>query len=138
MLLREATIEDMQATAAKGIEDGACGCMATIPPYALVDQGEVLAVVGMVLVSPTTAWCYMNVSKEVHGRVIAAYRVLGEWFNQVVKTHRLERLMAVVRADFPEGIRTVEHMGFRREAELPRFYGDKPGLLYVRFEELQT
>ena len=73
-----------------------------------------------------------------NGHIVMCYRVIKEWTNVFVKEHKIRRLQAYIECDFPEAIRIVRHLGFKRESTMPNFVGDKPAYLYSRIFEEKT
>jgi len=113
------------------------GCFGQMPKridyvYTLEHDGKVLGVGGIKLLNPTTAWCWMDLTEEALKRRTVVYRVVKEWLDILIKDMGLIRLMAAVRTDFEEAIRTVEHLGFHQESVLKKFFEDKDAYLYAR------
>ena len=100
--------------------------------YALEHKGKPLMVGGFRFVTPTTAWCWIDLSDELDGHLIPTYRVIKEWINEFAKDHEIKRLQAFVRTDFPEAEKMMRHLGFGRESTMKNFFGDDDGYMYVR------
>lgn len=100
--------------------------------YALRHEGKVLAIGGIRLINETTAWGWLDVSKDAESHIITVYRVIKEWMEILVEQKSIKRLQAYVECDFPKAKRTIEHLGFVLESIMPRFVGEKSAYLYVR------
>jgi len=103
--------------------------------FALEHDGVVLGVGGVKLLNEYSAWCWINWSTAARENVYTVYRVTKEWLDELVKQHRLVRLMAAVDPTFEEAVRTVEHLGFVKESVMFRFFGDRDAWMYVRLED---
>lgn len=100
--------------------------------YTLEHEGFPLVVGGFRFITPTTAWCYITLTDKAGSHIIEVYRVIRDWTKQFAKDHEVKRLQAYVETDFPEGERTVEHLGFEKECIMKNFLGDKDAYLYRR------
>ena len=135
MLIRNATPTDIKAVAVMSISRGNKEFPESVDHvYAAEHDGAVLGVGGIKLMTPTVAWCWMDWSEGIRGHMIPIYRMVWDWLDTLVKLHGLKRLMAAVECDFPEAIRTVEHLGFHQESIMLNWNGDKSAYLYVRLE----
>lgn len=133
MILRDAMLEDLAIVAESSISRGVKEHTASVDiVYALEHDGHVIAVGGLKLLNPTVAWAWIDFTAEVREHVKDVYRATTEWLDTMMTTHGLKRVMASVDPDFTQAIRLVEHMGFELESVMLRFFGDRPGLLYVR------
>lgn len=137
MQLREATVEDLVEVARTSISRGCSGKQPEVIDYvfALEHDGVVMVVGGIKLITLTTAWMWFDMAKCAEGHILAVYRIIRDWMDELIRLHKLERVMAAVEIDFEKAIRTVEHLGFVLESTMPRFFGNKPGLMYVRLTE---
>ncbi len=135
MKLRETTSEDLIYVAEHTVSRG---CSA--PPekvdfiYTLVHDSKILGAGGLKLINPTTAWCWVDITDEAQGYMTLGYRVIKEWLDELIETHKLKRLMAAIETDFEEAIRMVEHLGFERESTMPYWRNDNSAYLYVRIQ----
>jgi hypothetical protein len=100
--------------------------------YTLEHDGFPLMVGGFRMINATTAWCYVDLTDRAGLHVIELYRTMRDWINVWAKDHKVKRLQAYVRTDFPEGVRLVEHLGFERESIMKNFIGDKDATMYRR------
>ena len=139
MKLREATEADFRFVAEYTISHGPKECPTIIDfVYALEHEGKVLGVGGVKLLNETTAWAWFDLTVFARAHIKTVYRTIRDWMDTLMKTHRIKRLMAAVECDFPEAVRTAEHLGFHLEGEMENFFGDKPGYCYVKFAEGTT
>ena len=99
--------------------------------YTLEHDGNPLCLGGFRMIVPTTAWCWIDLTKEATENMYTPYRVICEWMETFTKDMKIKRLQAFVR-DIPHHIRLVEHLGFHLEGKMKNFYGDEDGLLYRR------
>ena len=135
MDFREATIKDIESVAKRSISRGCRELPQNIDyVYALEHDGVVLGVGGVKLLNATTAWAWMDWTKEALRFKTWSYRTVKEWLDILIQQRGFRRLMAAVATDFPQAIDTVEHLGFHRESLMPGFYGDESAYLYVRLE----
>ncbi len=100
--------------------------------FTLEHEGVILAVGGFRLINLTTAWCWLDLSDESGKHIRPVYRVVKEWIDKFVETHKIKRLQAYIEPNFPQAIRTAEHLGFKWESTMPNFIDNQPALMYVR------
>jgi len=103
--------------------------------FALVDEGKTLGIGGIGLLTLTTAFCWLDMAEDAKGKLLTVYRLLKEFIFKLAKTQKIRRLEAYVDCSFPEGIRLVEHLGYKRECVCEKVLGDKPAYRYVLFLE---
>ena len=134
MNFRETTQEDLDFVANHSVSRG----IAKYQPecidycYTLEHEGKPLGIGGFRLINLTTAWCWFDLTDLAGSHIIVVYRTIKEWMNIFVKEHNIKRLQAYIECDFPEAIRTAEHLGFRWESDMPNFVNDKTAYMYVR------
>lgn len=82
----------------------------------------------------TTAWAWVDLTHYAGEHIIVVYRVIKEWMEILAKDKGIKRLQCYCECDFPEAIRTIEHLGFEKEFTKPmkRFVGEKPAFLYMK------
>jgi len=136
MLFREAIQSDIDYLSDHSVS---MGCFGQMPEridyvYTLEHEGKPLAVGGIKLLNLTTAWCWMDLTEEALKHRKRVYRTIKEWLDVLVEEKGLIRLMAAIRTDFQEAIRTVEHLGFYRESIMPKFSSGTDAYLYVRIK----
>lgn len=134
MKIRETTREDLDFMADNSISRG---IVKNQPDriefcYSLEHEGKLLGMGGIRMINLTTAWCWIDMSHNAGGHIIAIYRVIKEWMYELVEDKGIKRLQAYVVTDFPEAVRMVQHLGFEKESILKNFMGDKDAYLYVR------
>jgi len=136
MKFREATPEDIRYISEHSISRDVQKFCPPVIDFCFVledDDGFPLGIGCFRLINLTTAWCWMSLTAQARRNIIIGFRTIKEWMPIFVKQHNIKRLQAYVEADFPEAIRTAEHLGFRRESTMKNFIGDKDAYMYVRF-----
>lgn len=101
--------------------------------YCLEHEGNILAIGGIRLITPTVAWLWIDLTHYAASHTLTVYRVLKEYLDIVTKNNGIKRGQAYVEADFEEAIRLVAHLGFHRESTMEKFVNEKPAYLYVKF-----
>ena len=96
----------------------------------LEDNGFPILVGGFRQINDATAWCWMDLAEGVNIR--QAYRVIKEWIELYIESNDIKRLQAFVRVDFEQAIRTVKHLGFKKESIMKNFFRDCDAYLFVR------
>jgi RimJ/RimL family protein N-acetyltransferase len=129
MRFREATEEDIDFAARNSINTHTDRKLIELVDYVYVlEDDEPLGVGGFRFITPTTAWCWVDIVKPT----ITVYRTIKEWIDTFCETHKIRRLQAFINPDFPESINMVKHLGFEKESTMKNFFGDTDGLMYVR------
>jgi len=133
MKIRDLTTDDLNFMAEHSVSRGLKEYPATVDlSFALEDDGQLIGTGGLKLLNKTSAWCWMDWTAEAKGTPYTVFRIVDEYLEKLAKDLGLRCVMAAVRIDFPEAIRTVEHLGFQREGTMVRFYGDSDADFYVR------
>ncbi len=136
MEFREATMRDIEQAADASVSRSFKQAgEQTDFVYTLEHEGQVLGVGGIKIMTPTTAWCWMDWTQASRQHTKTIYRTAKEWLAKLMADKGLQRVMAAVEVDFPQAHRTVEHMGFTRESVMPRFFGERDAILFVKFAE---
>ena len=102
--------------------------------YALEHDGNLLAIGGVKIVNPWTAWAWLDLSEHAPGHYVLLFRLIREWLDAFMEENGIMRIMAGVETDFLKGIEMVEHLGFRRESIMEHFCGKKDAYCYVRIK----
>jgi len=136
MPLREAHIEDFEYLAE---HTQSRGCFGDMPSqidfnYAFDFNDKLLAIGGFKLMNKYSAFVWMDWTEDAMKNKPLIYRVIKEWLESQEKGLGLTRIMAVIEPDFPEAIRTAEHLGFHQESVMRGFCGEKNGLMFVRLK----
>ena len=101
--------------------------------YTLEDEeAGILAIGGICLINLTTAWCWLDMTDLMVGRIVSGYRIIRDWLDIFVESNNIRRLQAYVECDFKEAISLVEHLGFERESTMKSFTDDKDAYMYRR------
>ena len=136
MIFREMTQADIEFMKTESLGRGILAKQPEVTDYTftLEHEGKILGIGGIRMILPTTAWCWVDITKYAKGHYVLGYRVIKEWMEHLAKEHGIKRLQAYVEPDFPEGINMVQHLGFERESILEKFLPDgRDAYLYVRF-----
>lgn len=137
MEIRELEQSDIEKMKDKSISRGILDKM---PPqidfsFCLENEGTVLAIGGILLITETTAWAWLDLSEDSLDYTATVYRTVKDWMEKLVAIHKIKRLQAYVECDFAKGVRMVKHLGFIKEHIMPRFVGEKSAYLYVKHYE---
>ncbi len=100
-----------------------------------LEHGNILGVGGIRMINLTTAWAWIDLTHYSGEHIIKVYRVIKEWMDIVTREKGIKRLQVYIEPDFPEALRTVQHLGFEFESVMENFMGDKDAWMYVRFTE---
>jgi len=134
MKIRESTQEDMKfmkgRSVSRGILDKQPECIDYC--YTLEHEGKVMCIGGFRLVNLVTMWCWLDLSTEAGGHIIAVYRVVKEYLEAFAKNQNIQRAQAYVEPDFPEAIRMVQHLGFKKESIMEGFTPKGDAFMYRR------
>jgi len=134
MEFREATKEDFEFVANHSISHGISKYQPECIDYAftLEHDGVPLGIGGFRLINSATAWCWVDMADTSGKHIIIVYRVIKEWIEKFAEEHKLKRLQAYIKPDFPEAIRMVQHLGFERESNMEGFLPDGDAFMYKR------
>ena len=136
MLLRETTQDDLEYMASNSISRGVTkSCTGQVSfMYTLERDDKPLGIGGFRLITPTTAWCWVDMADLAPKYLITGIRLLKDQIDKFAKEHNLKRLQAYVQYDFKEAIKLVEFLGFEKEFEKPmkNFVDDKDAYMYIK------
>jgi hypothetical protein len=99
--------------------------------YAIEHEGEVLAIGGIRLLTPTTAMCWTDLSCHSKRYMLRIYRAISEWLETLTKDYGIKRLQTYIEMD-PVMINWIEHLNFKRESVMKQFLDGKDVYLYAR------
>ena len=134
MEFREATQDDFDFVADHSISRGKPNPSCIDYVYTLEHEGKPLGIGGFKLMNHDTAWCWFNLTDLAGSHIRTVYRTIKEWMDVFVKDHGLTRLQATVECDFDVAIRTVQHLGFKKESIMKRYVDGRDAFMYVRLE----
>jgi len=137
MNFRQATDNDLAFAGKHSISHG---CFSEMPEitdyvYTLDHEGVVLAVGGLKMMNPWSAWAWFDLTGFAMQYKTVVFRTIRSFLDGVMQEKKIERIMAAVEVDFDRAIRTAERLGFEREGLMPRFMGSKAAYMYVRYGE---
>ena len=104
--------------------------------YTVIYENQIVAVGGMQLEWEGVGLFWLMLTADckkygLHG--LFALDAIREKTEYLIKENNLWRAYAVVRADFPQAIKMMEFLGFKRESIMQKYMPDKTdGHLYVR------
>ncbi len=135
MKFREAVPEDFAFVAEHTASRGCFAKQPLVVDYvcALEHDGNVLGIGGVKLLNASTAWAWFDLTTFAKPHMVVVFRTIREWMARLAAQHGIIRMQAAVEIDFPEAIRTVEHLGFHRESIMKWFFDDKDGYMFVKF-----
>ncbi len=133
MKFREATKEDLDFVSENSVSRGIQKlCPEQIEYLFVLEHDGILGIGGFKFINATTAWTWYDLTHLAGNNMIVVYRTIKEWMESFVKEHGIKRLQAYIELDFPEAIRTAEHLGFKWESNMENFIGDKMVFMYKR------
>lgn len=117
------------------------GCLRDLPDkedyiYTLRHEDKILGVGGVKMINKTTGWAWIDATDNAwmtFPETRQALKVIREYMQIIVDLAGLHRLQAFVEMDFKVAIRTIEHLGFKREGIMKEFVSNKDVYLYVKF-----
>lgn len=137
MTFREMTKADLDFVSSNSISRGIISKQPEVTDwnYALEHEGLTLGIGGIRLITESTAWGWIEITHYAVSHITTAYRTIKEWTDILCKNQGITRLQVYVAVDFPEALRTAEHLGFHKEYDEPmrNFLGNgKDAYLFVR------
>jgi hypothetical protein len=104
---------------------------------ALEQDGNVVAVGGLLLVTKTCAWVWCEVTTFAADNKIELVRNMRNYLDMMVMDLGISRLQAWIDPEREEAIRLVQHLGFVEEYEMKNFLGvDKSAMMYIKLTEV--
>lgn len=139
MKFRETIIEDFWQCQKYGISGGKFDGF-NFPPvkmYTLIENGNVVLVCGIMMITETCAWGFVELTKYAVENIYSAYRAIQEKLEEVCRERGILRLQAFVECGVRERELFAEHLGFNREGSVMRDFLGKnvPAYLYVKYFE---
>lgn len=90
----------------------------------LVD-GKIIGVYGVTVLWEGVGELWLILTKDVLNFKVETYKRLKQCVEELIGNCNLRRTQAVVRTDFPQAIKMMEHLGFEREGLLIDYCPDK-------------
>lgn len=94
------------------------------PAYTARHNGTLLACAGVKCFWPGVgeAWAFISPEIVAYKRELLFY--MRKYIQHIADTEKLWRIQAVVRKDFPQGLRLTRHLGFTMEGKLAQYGPD--------------
>ena len=90
----------------------------------LVD-GKIMGVGGVIVLWEGVGEAWLILSKDILEMKIATYLCIKEMVERMISECNLRRIQAVIRTDYPQAIKMIEALGFKREGLLEEYLPDK-------------
>ena len=135
MIFRETTQEDLDYCSKYGISGGKFDLPGdTVTETVTLElEGLVIAIGGIVKITETTAWSWVEVTPESIDHIYTFYRTVKEWSDICAKLNGIRRYQSWVDASNEKHIRFAKHLGFEVESTMKDFLGKgKDALLFVK------
>jgi len=92
-----------------------------------VFEGEIVAVAGIIVYWPGVAEVWMMLTKKARKKGIfglIAFNAIAKKINDWIVDHKLRRVQAQVRSDFPKALKMIKTLGFKYEGTKKQFSPD--------------
>lgn len=139
MEFRQATQEDLDFVRHNPFEDAVKGYPYMQCPddntYTGIHNSVILGVFGVQVIWEGRGqfWLMMVDDFKEHINGMKALLIMKQKVNWLIEKNKLWRAEAIIRPDFPQAIKMIEFLGFKRESMLEKYMPDKTdGYLYVR------
>lgn len=93
------------------------------PCFTGLVNGQVVGVGGIVTLWSGVGEAWIVLTKDILQNKVESYRCILRMFKKMTKEN-YHRIQATVRVDFPQAIKMVEHLGFKREGKLIAYCPD--------------
>lgn len=139
MILRNQTVDDLDYIREHPLNETV---LDKKPPeiYFLVtieENSVPLATGGIQMENPTTATCWLCLSKDAEGHIIEVYRTIKVWLDRIAEEKGIKRLQCYVDPEKSDAIRLVFHLGFVEEYLLKNFFGiSKPAIMFIKLAKV--
>jgi hypothetical protein len=101
--------------------------------YTAEVDGEVMVLGGIITLWSGVGEGWVILSKNCNKTPVLIYSCIKNVFKQLIKAGEFWRIQAIVRTDFPQSIKMIEHLGFKREGLLEKYCPDKcDAYMYAR------
>lgn len=91
------------------------------PSYSLFVDDKIIGCGGVILFGYNRGECWMLVSSEIKKYKKTVFKAVKEHLDLIVKTNNLRRLQTVVVADYEDGKKFIERLGFKPEGLLKKY-----------------
>lgn len=107
------------------------------PAYSVFADGEIIGMGGVFMHWPGVGEAWALVSPEAKKHGIPFARAARRYLDQMAKDRKLERVQAAVQADFEDGLKFTEALGFRAEGLMEKFFHGKTFVRFAKFYEME-
>ena len=104
--------------------------------FSLIDNGNLIVSGGIVPIFEGLGEAWLEPSDKITDYKLRMIKTLRHHIDKITEEDGLRRLQAAVRADFPEAVRFIEFMGFKREGLMEAYGPDGSDyFLYARINK---
>ena len=97
-------------------------------------QGNILVMGGIVKITKTTAWGWVELTPDAMNYSYTVYKKIKSWREEVCRDNGVLRFQAWIAVENEVAIRFNKHLGLHEESVLKNFLGQgKDAYLYVKF-----
>jgi hypothetical protein len=135
MLIRETKYDDIEYLKTHSVSRGVFGKMPSRTEWSLTleHEGKILCVGGVIMITNSCAWSFMDWTEEAKHHLVFVYRSIRDWLESLARNHGIKRMQAYTLVGFEEAERTIEHLQFTRESRMRNFVDDLPADMWVRY-----
>lgn len=94
------------------------------PSYTGLIDGKIVGVGGVTVLWEGVGEGWLILTKDVLKHKTTAYNCIYRMTKKIIEECNLTRIQAVVRVDFPQAMKMMERLGFRREGYLRKYCPD--------------
>lgn len=87
-------------------------------------HGDPIACAGIRFLWPGVAEAWLLIGPKIREHTIFVYKSTKRYLNDLMDKHKIWRMQAYCRADYPEAINFLYHLGFEVEGKAKRYSPD--------------
>jgi hypothetical protein len=131
--IRQVTEQDLAKIRSLSVSRGFVGSENTVCIADVLElDGKLLLMGGFIIITPCTAWAWVELTEEGINHIHLSYKTVKKWLEKQANIYGIKRLQAYVLESFPEAQRFAEHLGFKVESVMKDFVPDGNAIMYVR------